>query len=81
MRPLTSWSALTSAKVGIWGLGVEGTASLHRLRSMGIEPVLVDDHPHLGARRAARSRESHGVVESHRGTGHRDGRVGRPPRL
>ena len=45
MRPLTSWSALTSAKVGIWGLGVEGTASLHRLRSMGIEPVLVDDHP------------------------------------
>jgi len=45
MRPLTSWSALTSATVGIWGLGVEGTASLHRLRSMGIDPVLVDDHP------------------------------------
>jgi UDP-N-acetylmuramoylalanine--D-glutamate ligase len=45
MRPLTSWSALTSARVGIWGLGVEGTASLHRLQSMGIEPVLVDDHP------------------------------------
>src|ERR1700677_1045189 len=45
MRPLTSWSALTSARFGIWGLGVEGTASLHRLQSMGIEPVLVDDHP------------------------------------
>jgi UDP-N-acetylmuramoyl-L-alanine---L-glutamate ligase len=45
MRPLISWSALTSASVGIWGLGVEGTASLHRLQSMGIEPVLVDDHP------------------------------------
>jgi UDP-N-acetylmuramoylalanine--D-glutamate ligase len=45
MRPLTSWSALANATVGIWGLGVEGTASLHRLQSMGIEPVLVDDHP------------------------------------
>ena len=47
MRPLISWSALTSASVGIWGLGVEGTASLRRLQSMGIEPVLVDDHPAL----------------------------------
>ena len=45
MRPLISWSALTSATVGIWGLGVEGTASLHRLQSMGLGPVLVDDHP------------------------------------
>jgi hypothetical protein len=45
MRPLISWSALTNAAVGIWGLGVEGTASLHRLQSMGMEPVLVDDHP------------------------------------
>ena len=45
MRPLISWSALTSAAVGIWGLGVEGAASLHRLQSMGIEPVLVDDVP------------------------------------
>jgi UDP-N-acetylmuramoylalanine--D-glutamate ligase len=45
MRPLISWSALTSASVGIWGLGVEGAASLRRLKSMGIVPVLVDDHP------------------------------------
>ena len=45
MPPLTSWSALTSASVGIWGLGVEGTASLRRLQSMGLVPVLVDDHP------------------------------------
>jgi UDP-N-acetylmuramoylalanine--D-glutamate ligase len=45
MRPLISWSALTSASVGIWGLGVEGAASLRRLQSMGIDPVLVDDHP------------------------------------
>jgi UDP-N-acetylmuramoyl-L-alanine---L-glutamate ligase len=45
MPPLISWSALSSAKVGVWGLGVEGTASLHRLQSMGNVPVLVDDHP------------------------------------
>jgi UDP-N-acetylmuramoylalanine--D-glutamate ligase len=45
MRPLTSWSALTSASVGIWGLGVEGAASLRRLQSMGVAAVLVDDHP------------------------------------
>jgi UDP-N-acetylmuramoyl-L-alanine---L-glutamate ligase len=45
MPPLICWSALSSANVGLWGLGVEGTASLHRLRSMGNVPVLVDDHP------------------------------------
>jgi len=45
MPPLISWSALSSARVGIWGLGVEGSASLRRLRSMGNEPVLVDDRP------------------------------------
>jgi UDP-N-acetylmuramoylalanine--D-glutamate ligase len=45
MRPPTSWSALTNAAVGIWGLGVEGAASLRRLRAMGVEPVLVDDQP------------------------------------
>jgi len=43
MRRPISWSALTSASVGLWGLGVEGLASLQRLQSMGIEPVLVDD--------------------------------------
>jgi UDP-N-acetylmuramoyl-L-alanine---L-glutamate ligase len=45
MRPLISWSALASASVGLWGLGVEGTASLRRLRAMGTVPVLVDDRP------------------------------------
>jgi UDP-N-acetylmuramoyl-L-alanine---L-glutamate ligase len=45
MPPLTSWSALTSASVGLWGLGVEGRASLRRLEAMGIVPVLVDDNP------------------------------------
>ena len=45
MRPLISWSALTSASVGLWGLGVEGRASLRRLETMGLVPVLVDDNP------------------------------------
>jgi UDP-N-acetylmuramoylalanine--D-glutamate ligase len=45
MPPLSSWSALASASVGLWGLGVEGRASLRRLASMGVVPVLVDDHP------------------------------------
>jgi UDP-N-acetylmuramoylalanine--D-glutamate ligase len=33
------------AKVGVWGLGREGAASLRKLRSLGVEPVLVDDNP------------------------------------
>ena len=45
MPPLISWSALTNASVGLWGLGVEGTASLHRLQAMGTVPVLVEDDP------------------------------------
>ncbi len=49
MPPLISWSALTSATVAVWGVGVEGTASLHRLRSMGNVPVLVDDRPEVAS--------------------------------
>jgi UDP-N-acetylmuramoylalanine--D-glutamate ligase len=45
MRPPISWSELTSASVGLWGLGVEGTASLHRLQELGTVPLLVDDAP------------------------------------
>jgi UDP-N-acetylmuramoylalanine--D-glutamate ligase len=45
MRPPISWSALADASVGVWGLGVEGQASIRRLRSMGRAPVLVDDAP------------------------------------
>ncbi len=45
MRPPISWSALADASVGLWGLGVEGRASLRRLRRLGAEPVLVDDAP------------------------------------
>jgi UDP-N-acetylmuramoylalanine--D-glutamate ligase len=45
MCPQISWSELTDASVGLWGLGVEGAASLRLLQSMGTVPVLVDDHP------------------------------------
>ena len=45
MPPQISWSTLTRATVGLWGLGVEGRASLRRLESMGVTPVLVDDEP------------------------------------
>jgi UDP-N-acetylmuramoylalanine--D-glutamate ligase len=47
MPHLISWSALADATgpIGVWGLGVEGGASLRRLRAMGIVPVLVDDKP------------------------------------
>ena len=44
-RPKLSWSDLPGARVGIWGLGREGHANLRKLRTLGVEPVLVDDHP------------------------------------
>ena len=45
MRQPISWSALADASVGVWGLGVEGQASVRRLRTLGVAPVLVDDTP------------------------------------
>ena len=44
-RPKLSWSDLAGARVGVWGLGREGHASLRKLLALGAEPVLVDDHP------------------------------------
>jgi UDP-N-acetylmuramoylalanine--D-glutamate ligase len=44
-RPKLSWSDLSGARAGVWGLGREGMANVRRLRAMGIEPVLVDDRP------------------------------------
>ena len=44
-RPKLSWSDLAGATVGIWGLGREGHANLRKLGSLGVEPILVDDHP------------------------------------
>ena len=45
MHPPISWPALADASVGVWGLGVEGQASLRRLTAIGCVPVLVDDQP------------------------------------
>jgi UDP-N-acetylmuramoyl-L-alanine---L-glutamate ligase len=36
---------LTSRRVAVWGLGVEGTAMVALLRDRGVTPVLVDDRP------------------------------------
>jgi len=44
-RPKLSWADLSGARVGVWGLGREGQANLRKLRTLGAEPVLVDDHP------------------------------------
>jgi UDP-N-acetylmuramoyl-L-alanine---L-glutamate ligase len=44
-RPKLSWSDLPGARVGVWGLGREGQANVRKLRALGVEPVLVDDHP------------------------------------
>src|SRR5215469_5214706 len=47
-RASISWSELRGARVGVWGVGREGMASLRKLRSLGVEPVLVDDSPPPG---------------------------------
>ncbi|HEX6420624.1 MAG TPA: UDP-N-acetylmuramoyl-L-alanine--D-glutamate ligase [Acidimicrobiales bacterium] len=44
-RPQISWSDLAGRRVGVWGLGVEGRAAVRRLGALGVDPVLVDDHP------------------------------------
>ena len=44
-RTVLGWSGLAGKKVGVWGLGREGNANLRKLRSLGVEPVLVDDKP------------------------------------
>ena len=44
-RPLISWSQLRGARVGVWGLGIEGAANVRKLAELGVDPVLVDDRP------------------------------------
>jgi UDP-N-acetylmuramoyl-L-alanine---L-glutamate ligase len=49
-RTALGWSDLPrvarqGARVGVWGMGREGSASLRKLRALGVEPVLVDDAP------------------------------------
>jgi UDP-N-acetylmuramoylalanine--D-glutamate ligase len=46
--PTISWSDLRGRAVGVWGLGVEGRASVRALAALGVEPVLVDDAPTAG---------------------------------
>ena len=48
-RPNLSWSDLRGARVGVWGLGVEGHANLRQLLAIGASPVLVDDDPAPGS--------------------------------
>ena len=44
--PPLRWSDLPGRRVGVWGVGAEGRASLRRLRSLGVQPVaVVDDKP------------------------------------
>ena len=47
-RPAISWSDLRGRTVGVWGLGVEGRATIRRLEALRVEPVLVDDRPPEG---------------------------------
>jgi UDP-N-acetylmuramoylalanine--D-glutamate ligase len=59
MRPPVSWADLRSGAVGVWGVGVEGRATLRRLAALGVEPaVVVDDQP------PAEPVEGHAVVAS-----------------
>jgi UDP-N-acetylmuramoyl-L-alanine---L-glutamate ligase len=44
-RQKLGWSDLSGARVGVWGLGKEGHATVRKLRTLGIAPVLVDDSP------------------------------------
>ena len=45
VRSKLSWSDLRGAKIGVWGLGREGAASVRKLRTLGVTPVRVDDSP------------------------------------
>jgi UDP-N-acetylmuramoylalanine-D-glutamate ligase len=40
---MTGWSGLRGRRVGVWGVGVEGSATLRRLAADGIEPAAVVD--------------------------------------
>ncbi len=43
------FSDLVGREVGVWGLGVEGRATLRALERLGVTPrVVADDHPRIG---------------------------------
>ena len=56
-RPKLGWSDLRGARAGVWGFGREGAANLRKLRSLGVEPVLVDDSPPAGDERVLATAE------------------------
>lgn len=41
----TGWASLAGRNVGVWGVGVEGSATLRRLEAEGITPTAVVDGP------------------------------------
>ncbi|CAN5484845.1 UDP-N-acetylmuramoyl-L-alanine--D-glutamate ligase [soil metagenome] len=45
MRHTISWSDLPDGRVAVWGMGMEGEASVRRLKTLGIGHVVVDDAP------------------------------------
>ncbi len=44
-RPAISWSDLAGSSVGVFGLGIEGTANLEKLISLRADVVVVEDTP------------------------------------
>ncbi|GAB6899530.1 UDP-N-acetylmuramoyl-L-alanine--D-glutamate ligase [Kineosporia succinea] len=48
MSDALSWDDLDGHRIGIYGLGREGEASLRACQARGIEPLLVDDNPPAG---------------------------------
>lgn len=57
-----SWADLVGRRVVVWGLGTEGRATLRRLRTLGIEPVIVDDAPERVADEAALATSGEGLA-------------------
>ena len=52
MHPEPGFSDLAGRRVGVWGLGVEGRATLRALSAVGVSPfVVADDHPVPGESR------------------------------
>src|SRR5665647_2477995 len=45
MSDFLAWPDLAGRRVGIYGMGTEGRASLRACQALGIDPVLVDDRP------------------------------------
>ncbi|NLA35370.1 MAG: hypothetical protein GX868_06745, partial [Actinobacteria bacterium] len=57
-----SWDDLVGRRVVVWGLGTEGRANLRRARSLGIEPVVVDDAPKRVADEVALATDGDGMA-------------------